>query len=142
MDADGMKRYVVETFDGVGWAENDGDTFFYYDPTGEGPPERWIPFATIVTGDRYDTVSALDEPGRYRVNVGLTRATYEELSPEPGDYTATDVLLPHPEYASQHWVCVVNPGEATLDTVRILLAEAYALAVRRYDNRRARRDRG
>jgi hypothetical protein len=27
--------------------------------------------------------------------------------------------MPHPIYASQHWVCVVNPGEATLETVSI-----------------------
>jgi hypothetical protein len=138
MDAEAMKRYVVDTFAGVGFADSEGDTFFYYDPTGEGPPERWIPFATIVTGDRYDTVSKLDEPGRYRLNIGLTKATYESLFgavPANLDHTAVDTLMPHPDYAAQHWVCAVNPS---LDTVRALLAEAYAFAVRRYDNRRAR----
>lgn len=50
-----------------------------------------------------------------------------------------DTLLPHPTYASQHWVCVLNPGEATLETVRALLAEAYEFAARKYANR-ARRE--
>jgi hypothetical protein len=36
-------------------------------------------------------------------------------------------------------VCVVNPGEATLDTVRSLLAEAYEFAARKHANHRARR---
>ena len=138
MDAAELKNYIDSSFPGIDSVENDGDTFYYYDPAGEGPPERWIPLATIVTGDRYDTVSDLGGPGRYRLNVGLTKATYRKLfeqAPTGIDYTATDVVLPHPEYASQHWVCVVNP---TLDTVRDLLAEAYEFAVRKHANRTSR----
>jgi hypothetical protein len=134
-----MKKWIDSSFPGIASVDNDGDTFWYYDPTGEGPPERWIPLATLVTGDRYDTVSDLGRPGRYRLNVGLTKATYQKLFEQPPpaiDYTATDVVLPHPEYGTQNWVCVVNP---TLDTVRDLLAEAFEFAVRKHTNREARR---
>ena len=55
------------------------------------------------------------------------------------DYAATDTLMPHPFYASQYWVSVVNPGEATLELVRTLLAEAYEFAVRKHTNQRTRR---
>jgi len=40
--------------------------------------------------------------------------------------------MPHPVYASQYWVCVVNPSEATWDTLRRLLAEAHDFAARKY----------
>ncbi|MEV0808848.1 DUF6194 family protein [Micromonospora sp. NPDC050200] len=62
-------------------------TFFVYDPLGDLPADRWLPFATIVTGDHHDTASAgavarygpasaLDRPGAWRLNIGLTRARY------------------------------------------------------------------
>jgi hypothetical protein len=126
-------------------------TFFIYDPQPDLPAERWLPFATIVTGDTYDSVSDLSQPGAYRLNIGLTKATYTGLfgrvpneRDEHGvlltgvDYAARDTLMPHPFYASQYWVSVVNPGEATLNTVSTLLVEAYEFAVRKYAKHRAR----
>jgi Family of unknown function (DUF6194) len=47
-----------------------------------------------------------------------------------------DQLMPHPVYAPQSWVCVLNPSETTFQAVRPLLAEAYELAVRRHAKRR------
>ena len=42
------------------------------------------------------------------------------------DYTAEDQLMPHPVYAAQRWICVVNPSRATFDEkVKPLLNEAY-----------------
>lgn len=123
--------------------ENAGDAFLIYDPHGDLPPERMQPFVTIVTGDHYDDVSRLDEPDAYRVNIGLPKARYAELfaGTQTGavDHATRDALLPHPTYAPQHWVCVVSPGEATLDTVLALVTEAYDFAVRKHANQRARR---
>ena len=48
--------------------------------------------------------------------------------------------MPHPYYASQYWVCVVNPSSATFEEVRPLLAEAHAFAVRKAERRADRRD--
>jgi hypothetical protein len=47
------------------------------------------------------------------------------------DFTALNRLLPHPVYAPQSWVCVLNPDEDTFKTVQSLLAEAYDRAVQR-----------
>ena len=133
-----MRRYVAETFDNVWTVDHEGDTFFMYAPDGDLPPERQFPFVTIVTGDRHDTVSDLDRPGVYRVNIGLTKATYAgmfDAAPDGGwDYTALDTVMPHPVYAGHHFVCVLNPGEATWDSVRALLAEAHSFAARKYAN--------
>ena len=136
-----MKRYICQTFDGVRVLEAAGDTFFLYDPRGDLPAERQHPFATIVTGDHYDSASNLDRPGAYRLNIGLTRATYATRfgGRDAGfDYAAADAVMPHPIYAAQHWVCVVNPGEATRESVRTLLAEAHGFAARTYLHHEAR----
>jgi hypothetical protein len=153
MEANEIHRYICETFDGVMTLEGSGDTFLVYDPDGDLPPERQMPFVTIVTGDHYDSVSQLDRPGAYRLNIGLTKATYTASFGAPPterdadgvldtgfDHAAVDTLMPHPIYASQYWVSVVNPGEATQETVRALLAEAHGFAARKHANQRARRE--
>lgn len=131
-----------------------GDWFLFYDPDATTAPDQRFPFCTLVTGDRYDAASRLDrDPATYRVNLGVSRRRYEDLfGPAPRqaagheildtgfDYTATDTLLPHPFYASMHWVCVVNPGERTRAKLAALLGQAHGLANRRYDNRHSRRD--
>lgn len=120
-----------------------GDTFFFYDPHGDQPTDRRMPFATIVTKDYdgFDTASALDRPGVFRLNMAVGRTRFEELIGHPPaahadhhadlDYTVIDRLLPHPVYAVQAWVCVLNPGDATDRLARSLLEEAHARAVAR-----------
>jgi hypothetical protein len=45
--------------------------------------------------------------------------------PEP-DYTAFDRLLPHPVYAKQLWISILNPSDETfVETVVPLLALAH-----------------
>jgi hypothetical protein len=152
VDTGSVIRYLTEEFDHVVAVENEGDTFFTYDPSGHPPDGAWQPFVTVVTGDRHDRVSNLDRDGAYRLNVGLTKATYTGLFGAPPrlrdddwvldtgfDYATEDRLMPHPHYAAQYWVCVVNPGETTFEEVKPLLAEAHAIAARKAHRRAARR---
>jgi hypothetical protein len=137
MEIDELSRKILRTCPGAVVLETAGDLFFVHDPGGDLPDERKQPFATIVTGDRYDTVSALDRPGVYRLNVGVSRARYGQLD-LGADLTALDVFLPHPLYAAQHWVCVLNPGPRTLGLLDELIPEAHGLARRKVENWRAR----
>jgi hypothetical protein len=119
-----------------------GDTFFFHAPEGAEPGR--MPFATIVTKDYagFDTASDLDRPGVFRVNIGVGRAAFEELLGYPPaahdahagrfDYTALDRLIPHPVYAVQAWVAILNPGETTAALTRSLLGDAHARAARRH----------
>jgi hypothetical protein len=138
MDPTAVSRFITTEFSGVEVAEASGDTFFF------AGPDRRMPFATLVTGDHYDTVSNLDRPGVFRLNIGVSRATFKSLfGPDPAragpdgivetghDFTALDRIMPHPVYAPQFWVCVLNPGPETWETVRSLLTEAHARAARR-----------
>ncbi len=133
-----------------------GDTFFSYDPAlsydpslshdppGDQPADRRMPFATIVTHDYqgFDTASRLDRDGVFRVNIAVGRRVFEELvGYRPGqhsdhvashDYTALDRVIPHPIYAAQGWVSVLNPGPETSGLVRELLTQAHAREFRRH----------
>ncbi|WP_405058944.1 DUF6194 family protein [Kribbella sp. NBC_01505] len=148
MTVDELDR-LIRRYDGVRVLEAQGDLFHLYDPAADLPPERQQPFATIVTRDHYERVSRLDEPGSWRLNLGLTKATYTSLFGTPPterdadwvltsghDYAARDTLMPHPFYASQHWVAIVNP--TALDPLLPLITEAYEFAARKYANHQSR----
>lgn len=145
MDEAAIRDYIARTFAGVdveiasreggapeiAW----GDTFFIYDPEHKFEGPRRFPFATIVTKDYgdFDNASNLDREGVYRLNIGVSKKTYESLFPDNGehDFTALDTLIPHPVYGRNHWVSVLNPTEATFESLMPLLAEAYEIAARR-----------
>ncbi|MYR41942.1 DUF6194 family protein [Streptomyces sp. SID5910] len=119
-----------------------GDTFFYYSPDGQ-VPRNVQPYATIITKDYPDDAACdLDPPGRWRVNIHVDRATFQELTGEtprgpgrPRDFAAADTVLPHPVYGGLGWVCVVTPGERTTDTVLRLLRGAHDAARARFARR-------
>ena len=141
-----ITEYIAQTFPGVAAITAPGGTFFFYDPNGDVPAERRFPFATIVINDDYDQASQLSRPGIFRLNIGVSKETFRAMFGQPPsktlgpndvvetghDFTALDVLMPHPVYAAQSWVSVLNPGDATLEDVKRLLAEAYEIAVRKY----------
>lgn len=142
MDEATISRYLTETFAGVDTTVVDGDTFFFNNAGQESAPDHMFPFATIVTGDRYEQeVSDLDRPGVFRLNIGVGRDTFRSrfgasAAGRDDDYTALDTIMPHPEYGSMFWLCVLNPSDATFETLRPMLAEAYALAAERSRRRR------
>jgi hypothetical protein len=137
MEQAAISGYIADTFDGVDVVTADGNAFYFYEPGGEVPPDHRFPFATLVTNDLYDQFSNLDRAGVFRLNVGVSRQTYEGLfgakaAPSAADYdfTALDTIMPHPVYGDMFWVCVLNPSAETFETVKPLLAEAYGRAVR------------
>lgn len=77
-----------------------GDTFFFYDP--HSTADQTMPFATIVGHDTegWDQVSNLDRPGAFRVNLAVGRAHQPPVEGDV-DYSAEDVVLPHPQYAGR-----------------------------------------
>jgi hypothetical protein len=129
-------EYITTTFPDVETSTDFGYTFFFY------RSERQLPFATLIAADNeYDRISNLDRPDVFRLNIGISRETFQTLfgtakvDVSNYDYTALDVIMPHPEYAPQNFICVLSPGEATSERVHDLLAEAYDIAVRRFTRR-------
>jgi hypothetical protein len=159
MDQDAIIEYVTDTFtdlellrptDGPGA----GDTFIYYDPEHDLDLTRSMPFATLVTKDYqgFDESSQLGRSGVFRLNIGVGRDTFRRLfgyapgEDAPGsvttayDHAALDRLMPHPIYAPQSWVSVLNPSAETFEAVKPLLAEAYARVAVRHVSRQPNRD--
>jgi hypothetical protein len=82
----------------------------------------------------------------FRLNIAVGRETFRDLIGYPPaehrnrhaefDYTALDRLLPHPAYAAQGWVSILNPAERTGRQARSLLLDAHARASERHRRRR------
>ena len=154
MNEESIRRFIASEFAGVdadiGSKEAGSpeiawrDTFFIYDPQRNLEGSRRFPFATIVTKDYsdFDDKSNLNRPEVFRLNIGVSKETYRSLFPDEAehDFTALDVLLPHPVYGPNHWVCVLNPSETTFEKLKPLLTEAYRIAVRRYESRATSRE--
>jgi hypothetical protein len=133
MDETSIREYILASFPDIGVTDAGGDSYFFTDP------KKMHPFATLVTSDAHDQVSDLNRPGVYRLNVGVSKQTFGTLfgsdqadAGEGGfDFSTLDRIMPHPVYGKMYWVCVLNPGAATLEAVKGLLAEAYEAGVRK-----------
>jgi Family of unknown function (DUF6194) len=138
MDETSISQYITDTFAGVEVVEASGNRFFFYDP------DHKFPFATLETNDEDDQASNLNRPSVFRLNIGVSKQTYQSLfgsQTAPSgegkgtggghDFTVLDRIMPHPVYGKMYWVCVLNPSAETFQAVRPLLAEAYELAVRK-----------
>ncbi len=133
-----MTQAEIETFIGrlanVQREENFGYAFFFV-----GDDHR-LPFVSIADTDNdFDHVSNLNRVGVFRVNIGVSKATFQNLvgesSVESVDYAQLNVFLPHPHYARQHFVCILNPSGENDELTRQLILEAYALAEARFQRK-------
>jgi hypothetical protein len=136
MNESSVAEYIMKTFPDVETTTNFGYTFFFY------KSDHKLPFATIASSDNeYESISQLDRPGVFRLNLGIGKETFQSLfgaakvDVSKYDFTALDVIMPHPDYAKQHFNCVLSPSEATFERITLLLAEAYEIAVRRFNRR-------
>ena len=124
-DPEAITDTILETWPETDMVEALGARFFSLDP------EKHFPnFATIVTTDEHDegTPSQLSRPGVFRLNIGVGRETFQRLvgSIAEPDYAALDRIVPHPVYARQLWISILNPSHDTFrDTVMPLLTEAH-----------------
>ena len=122
-DADAISGYITETYPDAVIGHAEGATFFSLDES------HWPNFATIVTGEAFDDGSNLSRPGVFRLNIGaLSRDTFQRVVGDLADpdFTELDRLLPHPVYAKQRWVAILNPSQRSFEEiVTPLLAETH-----------------
>ena len=119
-----ITAWITSTYPETVIAEAMGATFFSLDES------NWPNFATLVTTDEHDmgNPSDLAREGVFRLNIGVGKASFERLvgaTADP-DYAALDTILPHPVYAKQRWLSILNPSRRSFDEiVKPLLAEAH-----------------
>jgi hypothetical protein len=133
MNEPDLMEYIMKTFPEVETVNNYGYDMFFY------RSDRKLSFATLISSDyEHDHISNLNRPGVFRLNIGVSKQTFqslfgaEDIVLQDYDFTALDVIMPHPEYAQYHFICVLSPSEETFKTIRALLAEAYDIASRRF----------
>jgi hypothetical protein len=122
---DEITTWITATYPETVVGQAMGATFFSLDAS------QWPNFATIVTSDEHDmgTPSDLARDGVFRLNLGVGRETFERLVPSAidPDYAVLDTIIPHPVYARQRWIAILNPSRATFDdVVKPLIAEAHS----------------
>lgn len=127
----------IDGLPGISSLESSGYTFYFYGD------EQVLPFVTYAASDNeYDNMSRLDREGVYRVNIGVSGNTFDSLFSDPDqawDYTVLNRFMPHPHYAAQHFICVLNPEGPLLEQTLHLIDEAYAIARGRFDRKQARK---
>jgi hypothetical protein len=129
-DQDEMVQLIRDAFPDAVVALIDSAAFFSLDES------HWPNFATVVWTDEHDmgTPSNLARPGVYRVNVGVDRPSFERLvgGMSDPDYAAFNRFVPHPVYAKQRWISVLNPSHETVrETLMPLIAAGHARLVAR-----------
>jgi hypothetical protein len=111
-DRDEMIQLIRDAFPDAVVATIDSAAFFSLDET------HWPNFATVVWTDEHDegAPSNLARPGVYRVNVGVDRETFQRLTGDltDPDHAAFDRFVPHPVYARQRWIAILNPSHDTV----------------------------
>ncbi|GAA0344357.1 DUF6194 family protein [Bowmanella denitrificans] len=92
-----------------------------------------MPFITIVTSDYegFDYESNLNRPDIFRLNMDVGREKFAELfsftpkefsaNRSKFDFSASDVLFPHPVYGEYGWASVISPRPGSVAMVKSLL---------------------
>ncbi len=138
---------IVCDFEGVIPKSSWGETSMFYNP-GKLLPNG-VYFCTLKEQNgQNDKASELNRNGIFRFSIGLSKSTYEHLfgirprrPPKGGiidtghDFTALNELMPHPIYGWIAWVQVLNPNQATFESLMPLIAEAHSNAVVKFNKK-------
>jgi Family of unknown function (DUF6194) len=125
---------------GIVFGSNWGERALFYNPNWD--LKKGIYVATFKERDgANDRSSCLNQEGRFRLNLGLTKASYIRLFGSPPkrpsagqivdtghDFTVSDTFTPHPIYAWMGWIAVINPTQSTMTYLKPFLLEAIQLA--------------
>ena len=140
---------ICRRFAGVVPKASWGETALFYNP-GQ-MLAHGVYFCTLKQRDgANDKASALDRAGVFRVAIGLAPASYARLfgkkpaRPLKGgcvttghDFTALNVLMPHPVYAWMGWAQILSPSREQFDEILPLIGEAHAAAVEKFNKKTA-----
>ena len=121
-----------------------GEKSFFYNP--DGLLKHGVYFCTLKEKDgANDKASNLNREGLFRLNFGISKSSFLKLfavlskRPAQGqvingayDFTALDILTPHPVYGWMAWVSIVNPTEHSWGVLQELLFESYELVLKKY----------
>jgi len=132
-----IEKYILDSFSHVNPLNSWGELSFFINPNNK--LKRGTYFATLKLKDgENDSSSNLNRDGIFRLNIGLPAKNYISLFGEkpkrpakgcvieaPFDFSATNIIMPHPVYGWMGWICVLNPDQKKLNECKIYLKDAY-----------------
>lgn len=126
MTAQDWENHILSTFPEAQAEENFGYRMFF---VRDG---RKVPFVSIAeTDNQYDDVAGLNREGLFRVNIGIGRAAFKRIFPVERtevDFGETNSFLPHPHYANQGYICILNPESENIFETEKLIALSWEQA--------------
>ncbi len=111
-----------------------GYIFYFY------KDDHKIPFVSIAETDNpQDDVSQLHRDGVYRLNIGVSKATFNSINKKfiekTIDYSQLDEMMPHPHYAKMQFVCILNPKNENIEFTKRCINESYENAKLKYERK-------
>ena len=148
MEAKQILDCCLSSLNGTVLVESWGEKGIFYNPGLVLKRGVYVLTVKEKDGDN-DKASNLDRTGIYRVNLGLRKSTFQKMygkipaRPTAGgvvdmdcDFTALDIIIPHPVYAWMGWVSVLNPSKQTFERLKPLIQEAYEFSVEKFQKRK------
>lgn len=136
--------YTTSNYEGVVENQNWGERGLFYNPKGKLPKGIYILTFKEKDGPN-DKASNVDRPGVYRLNLGISKQTYQTLfgeipkRPLAGqivdtghDFEKLYEIMPHPVYGWMSWIGVLNPSKTTISELKPLIDESFELAEIKY----------
>ena len=149
MTPDEVLRYCLENLEGTVLVNSWGERGIFYNPGNALKRGVYVLTVKEKDGDN-DKSSNLNRENVYRVNIGVRKTTYIERfgaipkRPDKGcivdvgyDFSAIDLILPHPVYAWMGWICSLNPSKETFEELKPLIREAHEYAKEKFKKRKA-----
>lgn len=141
-------NYCLSNLDGTVLVESWGEKGIFYNPG--HTLKRGVYTLTIKEKDGdNDKSSDLNRKDVYRVNLGIRKDTFKNMfsytpkRPPAGgviqmdyDFTALDVIMPHPVYGWMGWISVLSPTKETFEKLKPLIEEAYDFAIEKFSKRK------
>jgi len=148
MTPDDILSYCLSNLKDVVLIESWGERGIFYNPNRALKRGVYVLTVKEKDGDN-DKGSMLNRDNAYRINVGLRKENfikqfgYIPKRPAAGqivkmnfDFTAMDIIMPHPVYAWMGWVCVLNPSDKTFEDFKPMIQESYEFAKEKFAKRK------
>jgi Family of unknown function (DUF6194) len=146
MNAIELEAWILNNYPDIIVTNAYRERSFFYNPDGSLP--KGIYFATIKESDEpNDKSSFLDRENMYRLSIGIGKKHYQDLfgacpaRPIKGgiidfDFSALNILMPHPIYAWISWVAINNPTKENIDTIKYLLDISYQSVIAKFSKKK------
>lgn len=136
---------IQNQLEGLVINKNWGEVGLFYNPEGLLPKGVYV--LTIKDKDgKNDCASNLDREGVFRLNIGISKETFEsyfgkrparpkagQVIDLPYDFTQKNTILPHPVYGWMSWISILNPDESQFKLLKPFIEESYSLAIQKYE---------